>query len=370
MKILCVIDNLGSGGAQRQIVELALGFNENGNHVEFLTYYPNPFFINTLQQAGILITCIEEPNYIKRLFKMRHFIRKGNYNAVLSFLEGANFICEFAGLPFRKWSLVVGERSANPDIMRSLRLKFYRWFHVFADFVVANSYTNMKMVQKINPFLSKTKCKVIYNIVDTKKWNRGDNAFKKKNGTLNIVVAARHQYLKNLKGLAEALAMLPLEVRSKIKVDWYGHRLEEPYVDGSIVEGRKKIEELELNETLVLYDTTDSLNKKIQEADAVGLFSYYEGFPNVVCEGMACAKPIICTEVSDVPYFLEHEKELLCVAEKPDSIQKAISNLYNLTDEEKLEIGLENEKIANEKFNKELIVSHYLELLKGNRKKS
>ena len=84
-----------------------------------------------LYEAGILISCIEEPNYIKRLFKMRHFIRKGNYNAVLSFLEGANFICEFAGLPFRKWSLVVGERSANPDIMRSLRLKFYRWFHVF-----------------------------------------------------------------------------------------------------------------------------------------------------------------------------------------------------------------------------------------------
>lgn len=33
MKILCVIDSLGSGGAQRQLVSLAKGFKEKGNEV-------------------------------------------------------------------------------------------------------------------------------------------------------------------------------------------------------------------------------------------------------------------------------------------------------------------------------------------------
>ncbi len=363
MKILCVIDNLGSGGAQRQIVELTLGFIEKGHHVEFLTYYPNSFFISVLEEAGVAITCIEEPSYIKRLLKMRRFIRKGKYNAVLSFLEAANFICEFAGLPHRKWKLVVGERSANPQISHSLKLRFYRWFHLFADYVVSNSYSNIKLVQRVNPFLSKLKCKVIYNIIDFKKWNRIDNGVSKKNGKLKIVVAARHEYQKNLNGLAEALSLLPSELRSNIKVDWYGHQLEEPFVDGSIAEGRQKIEDLKLNKTLFLHPTTNRLNKRMQEADAVGLFSYYEGFPNVVCEGMACAKPIVCTHVSDVPDILQHEKELLCYPDKPDSIQQAITNLYHLSKDERIRIGLLNEEIAKKKFNREAIVSEYLELL-------
>ena len=39
MKILCVIDSLGSGGAQRQLVGLAIGFKERGHEVSFLVYH-------------------------------------------------------------------------------------------------------------------------------------------------------------------------------------------------------------------------------------------------------------------------------------------------------------------------------------------
>ncbi len=364
MRILCVIDDLGTGGAQRQIVELALGFKEKGNQVEFLIYYPNTFFGSVLKEAGISITCIEEPNYIKRLFKMNLFIRKGKYDAVLSFLEAANFICEFAGIPFRKWKLVVGERSANPKIMKNFKLKFYRWFHFFADYVVANSNANMKIIRKINPLLPKSKCRVIYNIIDFKKWFRSNHNHTN-NERLSIIVAARHEYLKNLNGLAIALSQLPNKIQKKIKVDWYGQGKDEPYMDDSFNEGKKKIRDLNLQDTLFLHTSTHLIHKKVQEADAVGLFSYYEGFPNAVCEGMACAKPVVCTEVSDLPELLSHAKNLLCHPSQIHSIQQAISNLYHLSHEEKIKIGLENERIAKEKFDKESIVNQYLSLLGG-----
>ena len=35
MNILCVIDILGSGGAQRQLVNIAIGFKERGHTVSF-----------------------------------------------------------------------------------------------------------------------------------------------------------------------------------------------------------------------------------------------------------------------------------------------------------------------------------------------
>ena len=61
----------------------------------------------------------------------------------------------------------------------------------------------------------------------------------------------------------------------------------------SFKEGKKRIKELSLEDTISLHTTTHLIHKKVQEADAIGLFSFYEGFPNAICEGMACAKPIV-----------------------------------------------------------------------------
>lgn len=116
MKILCFIDSLGTGGAQRQMVEVAKGFKEKGHEVSFLTYHNINFFKPELDKHSIPVKTIEESNYVKRLFKIRKIIRKHQPDAVLSFLEAANFMATLAGFPSRKWKLVVGERSANPAI--------------------------------------------------------------------------------------------------------------------------------------------------------------------------------------------------------------------------------------------------------------
>ena len=220
MKILCVIDSLGSGGAQRQLVGLAIGFKERGHEVSFLVYHEEDFFNKQLDDANIPVRKVLESNYFKRFFKMRRYIRKGNFDAVLSFLEAANFICELSGFPFRKWKLVVGERSANPNIKKSIKLRIYRWFHLMADYTVANSLANMKIIRSINPLLKKNKCKVIYNMIDTKTWKPLNNYEYRRNVKTNIIVIARHKYLKNLNGFIEALSLLTNQQLHKINVEW------------------------------------------------------------------------------------------------------------------------------------------------------
>lgn len=297
MKILCFIDCLGPGGAQRQLVELGVGFKEKGHEVSFITYFDNPFFNPVLEEAGISLNCIEEPNYLKRLLKIRRFIRNGNFDAVLSFLEGVNFFCECAGLPFRKWKLVVGERNADPNISRSLKLIMYRWFHIFADYVVANSNSNLQIVRSVNPLLSESKCKVIYNVVDFARWRPPLEYEFRKTGRLKIIIAASHIYRKNLNGLLEGLALLKKEELGKIDIEWYGDHLNEPYYDNSFPEAIIKMKEMKLGNVLSFYPVTNQMIQKIQDADTVGLFSFIEGLPNIVCEGMACAKPVICSKV-------------------------------------------------------------------------
>jgi len=362
VRILCVIDSLGSGGAQRQLVELATGFKEKGHDVVILTYNYFPFYNPIVEQAGVKIECLHEPNYFKRIFRIRWFIRKGKWDIVLSFLETPNFLCELAGLPFRTWKLVVGERSADPKILSCGKLKLFRWFHLLADYVVANSEANMVIVRAVNIFLSDAKCRVIYNIVDFNKWKPSLDYIPGRNKKLKIVVVSSHQYLKNLNGLLEALSLMSIEEHNKIAIEWYGDSISAPYVDHSIVEAFEKIDRYKLGNIISLKPATHDISGIIQVADAVALFSFHEGLPNSVCEGMACAKPIICSTVSDIPILLSHDANLLFNPEEPQNIKRALCYMINLSNAELMRIGLINEMIAKEKFNKEVVVTSYLQL--------
>lgn len=363
MKILCVIDSLCQGGAQRQLIELAIGFKDKGHQVSFLTYHNIPFFNHIIENAGIGITCMEEKNYISRLFKMRRFIRKGDFNAVLSFLEGASFISEFAGIPRKKWRLVVGERNANRDIKRSFLLRFYRLFHLFTDYVVANSVANMKLVKSINPFLPASKCKVIYNIIDFNRWKPDSNSHRRNGSSLQLLVAARVSHQKNIKGLTDALTLLEENERDRISIHWYGSMPEDAKQDKSVKAAFSNIRNYGLERVIKFFPAIQDLDRVVKHADAVGLFSLYEGFPNSVCEGMAMAKPVICAAVSDIPDFLSHEPELLFNPEEAQSISNALRHLINMKRDQLIRVGLENEKIARERFNSDSIVNEYLELL-------
>ena len=363
MKILCVIDSLGSGGAQRQIVELALGFHDYGHEVVFLTYSPESFYSSYLKNAGISIIFIAGDSYIRRFLKMRYFIRKGRFNAVLSFLEASNFICELSGFPFKKWNLVVGERSSNPNIRKSLKLIVYRWFHLTADFVVANSHANMQIVKFVNPLLSTSKCRIIYNIVDFNNWGPPVNYSPRKSGKLKLVIAASHKRMKNLNGLITAISLLSPDEKSRLEVEWYGDKITAPYFDNSLTEAREIMRNFHLDDIISFYPATKDLNLKIRQADVVGLFSFYEGLPNAVCEGMACAKTVICSAVSDMTSILSYDKNLIFQPDNITSIQNTLKYIISLTNQQLISIGQINEKIAKEKFDKDLIVNKYLDLL-------
>ena len=361
MKILCVIDSLGSGGAQRQIVELAKGFKERGSRVSFLVYHEENFFKNLLHEVNIPIVSIIEPNYIKRLFKMRKFIRRGKFEAVLSFLEASNFICEFAGLPWKNWKLIVGERSANPDILKSFKRKLYRWFHLFADYVVANSHENLRMVRKINPFLSSKRCHVIYNLIDFDYWKSSEDYILAEDGKMHILVAASHQYMKNAKGLIEAIDYLNENEKQRIKIDWYGDERS----DNSLQEALKLIEKKDLQNVFSFSNATNEIRNKMQYADVVGLFSFYEGLPNVVCEAMVVGKPVISSTVSDMSILLNNNPKCLFDPTDVKDITKALSYILSLSPDELHRMGESNRLMGYKLFDKRKIISSYMSLLQA-----
>src|SRR5690554_995427 len=358
MKILCVIDSLGSGGAQRQLVNLAIAFKNRGHAVEFLVYHRQPFFYRVVEDSQIPIHEVIERSYFKRLVRMRTVIRSGDFDTVLSFLEAASFISTVSGFPYRRWRLVVGERSSNPAILTSFKLRFYRFFHLFVDVVVANSRENLRLVKKANPFISKKKLKVIYNLIDLDAWRLYPEKYKySSGGKFNLVVVASHQYLKNLIGLVEAVNLLDRDEQARLIVNWYGGLRS----DNSKSEAEKKINQYQIVSVFSFDDPTRDIVEEVSRADALGLFSFYEGFPNVVCEAMANAKPVIASDVSDISIFIGEK----FVFDPKDIYQMrdAIRLLLSMSPSELVEIGKVNESVAVSSFRSEEIVKSYLSLM-------
>jgi len=362
LRILCFIDRLEAGGAQRQLVELAKEFKNKGHQVKFLTYHKSDFYFEDLKKNQITEYCIVESNYLKRIIKIRRFIRKNEFHVVLSFLEASNFMNIVSGFPFKSWKVIVGERSAKPQILRSFKLKFYRWMFFFADTIVANSKSNLELVYKVNPLLPKSKCEVIYNLV-----NIPDSVLLKEKSTINktdqfnIIIGARHVKLKNLNGLIEAINLLPKPLQLKLMVSWYGDKSE----DGSYERGVAKIKKYGLCKNFNFLPSTNDLYSRILEADAVCLLSFYEGFPNFVCEGMRLGKPIICTSVSDLPDLLTEDiNGFFCLPNDVLSISNALKKVMSKNKFELAKIGEVNLLEAKRMFNKEIITQQYLDLFK------
>jgi|SRR5690606_29141625 len=358
MKILCVIDSLGSGGAQRQMVELAKGFKEKGHEVSFLTYHEINFFKPELDSTGIPVTTLIETNYFKRILKIRKFIRREKPDSIIAFLQGASFMATIAGFPYRKWKLIVGERSANPNILTSFKMKFYRFFHFFTDYVIANSKANLDLVKKVNPYLNENKLKVIYNMVNTPNVQ-----FKSRfeNSVLKIVVAASVRPVKNIDGLILAISQLPQEYKEKIQVDWYGS-IEDVKYANSI---RELIKKCDVSKEFNLLPPTDQIFKKYLEADFVGLFSHYEGFPNAICEAMSLGAPVIVTNISDIPYFIKNDVNgFVCQSNDIESIKFALMKAVDSNIENRKIMGTKNIEVTVRNFSKEMILKQYIEFLK------
>ncbi len=362
MKILCFIDLLGSGGAQRQLVNLAIEFKNKGDDVSFIVYYPDKFYISKLAENNIEVELIHETNAIIRILKIRKYIRNGSFDVVISFLETPNLIAEIAGLPVKKWRLLVGERSSNPKISKSFSSKFLRYMHLFADAIIANSETNLAMVKRINPFLSARKCHTIYNMVDLEIWKPSDNYKARKNGKTNIIIVASHQYLKNSRNLIEALNLLSAVEKSLLTIKWFGG----PSPDNSYYESKELISQYNLNHIIEFLPPMINIAEEMVVADCCALFSFYEGLPNTICEGMTLGKPIIATSVSDLPRIIDEGLGgYLCETGSPESIAGCIRKILFTSDEQLIAMGNYNRAKAGSLFNKEKIVNSYLRILQN-----
>lgn len=305
LKIILFTDALASGGAQRQLVGLAKLLSERGFKVKVVTYFDMPFYASFLKKCHVPFDCISgASNKTKRFLLVYKYLMSERPDIVISYLDVPNILVVLSRIFGLKSKLIVSERNTTQYLTIREKLKFlcYR----FVDVVVCNSHTQHDFICVNYPRL-KHKLITITNFVDL-KYFRPSSQFYLENDVVKILVIARYEEQKNAVGFLEVISI----VRSLgylVHVDWYGNNfskdLEFTEKSQYYLKLAEKIREYGADSFFVLHNQTQDVLAKYHNCDIFALPSFYEGYPNVICEAMACGKPILASNVCDNDKLVE-----------------------------------------------------------------
>ena len=322
-KLLILINTLQSGGAER-VVSLLLEHLKDEFEIHLGLYSR---IIDYVIPPEVTILDLKQPlvqNKVIRFlklpfisYKVYRYCKKNDIRVSVAFLYRPCYInALMKSIWGYKGKVIMCERTHQTTMQQSQSAS-YRMFSKFmvrfsykrADLVLANSYA--MQTDLIENFRIKTPVRVIYNPIDlnfikTYKDEVPDFVFEK--GVFHFVNVGGFRTEKNHLLLLQAFFILK-NLPCKLLI-----------VGGGVLEEvlRQKVDDLGMNDKVVFCGFDKNPFKYVSRSDCFVLSSDVEGFPNVLIEALACAKPVISTDCHSGP------RELL--APDTDLHHRAINN--------------------------------------------
>jgi glycosyltransferase involved in cell wall biosynthesis len=335
VKILLVIDHLGLGGAQRQIVELACGLERRGHTVAIFNYFPTiDHFRSRITAAGIQIhDCQKGRGYsVRVLGALATLIRTQRFDVVISYLNSPNLYSELATLISPRAKLIVSERVSHHDDATYPYLDYTlrRLLHGLSDQVVANSASHAEWLRR--KWWLKHKVCCIYNGLDLDT-RPGPRPVPAAPDELRLLAVGRLCPQKNPVQLIHALQQFHREHGYIPRVSWAGKIDSSPA--GKVC--AQQVHEL-LDSAPEIRRRWDWLGEQLDmprlfaEHHALIHPSVYEGLPNAVCEALAAGMPVLVSAVCDHPMLVaDGERGFTFDPSSARSIAAAITKLARLS---------------------------------------
>ncbi|MBN8449611.1 MAG: glycosyltransferase family 4 protein [Candidatus Accumulibacter sp.] len=359
IRVLCFTDNMGSGGAQRQLSYLAILLKRKGYDVTVATYSAGNFFLPTLTEHEIPIIQISAKSKLARIVSFLRITTSIKPNAVIAFQETPSFMAEVSSIFCKSYTLIVSERQTIPIEKLPRMLRFFKFFHRFADSITSNSHTNHDQLISLHPEY-KNKVTVIYNTVDLKRFYPKLHA-KIVGRVIRLVVLASHKPQKNFAALALALSHLHQEGGlPSFHVDWYGDE-----APGCLAVNLALAEKLGLEKILTLYSATEDVPQVLGDSDALIHPALWEGLPNSVCEALASGCPVLMGDVCDARELVtEGVNGFLFDPTSSESIASSIRGFLLLSPERLADMRVQARLRAEQLFDESRFISSYENLLR------
>lgn len=356
-KIILFTDCLGAGGAQRQLVGLAIMLKEKDYNVTVATYHNIDFYKKQLDDAGVRNLVIPNGSNKKtRIWAVRTFLKKERPDWVASYQETPSLLACIAKVTGCKFRLIVSERNTTQAVGMNERVRFflYRW----ADAIVPNSYAQENYLTSHYPWMQK-KLKTITNFVDLDYFSFIE---RKKRKVPEIVIAATIWSSKNTLGFIEAVKKL-VDRNSRFHVSWYGKsNIDMDYYNESL----QKIQEYGIQDYIELKDKTKQIKNVYHNADLFCLPSFYEGTPNVICEAISTGLPVACSDVCDNYIYVKPGcNGVLFDPNNPNDMANKISQLLYISSLEFEKYQKNSRQIALGKLSKDVFVDAYVKIIES-----
>ncbi|MBW4675085.1 MAG: glycosyltransferase family 4 protein [Desmonostoc geniculatum HA4340-LM1] len=297
MKITLIIHSLTYGGAERIMSIMANYWSAKGLQITLLTFNDNKipdFYLDSHIIYLPLGIAKKSPNVIigiwnnfKRIRILRNSIINTNPDVVISFMSKIN-ITTLLATRWLKMPIIVSERS-NP-VKSSLDWNWQQlrqWTYLFADKIV---FQTQRARDYFPSKLQNNSC-IIPNMVVLPPIKKQSS--EKFSAERSLIAMGRFVPEKGFDLLLQAFAKLK---------DNYPEWTLTILGDGKL---RPELESLRnqlgLGDRVHFPGMVNNTYAFLQEADFFIMSSRFEGFPNALCEAMACGLPVISTDCPSGP---------------------------------------------------------------------
>lgn len=359
MRLVFVISTLAAGGAQKVLCELANGWGKAGWDVTVVTFSGEedaPFFTMHPQVSLVRLGVAGEARNVwqgvknnwRRVVVLRSVVRRLMPDVVISFMTQENILSLLStrglGIP-----VVISERvdpvlSPLGIVWQALRRATY----LLADRIV---FQTERMKSAFSDRIQ-SRSEVIPNAITIPpSYQRSASR-----GLIRSIVGmGRLTHQKGFDLLIRAFASLTLRYP-----DWRLRILGDGPLRGELEELSRL---LGIEQRVDLSGNTRDPYAVFKTADLFVLPSRFEGFPNALCEAMACGVPVVAADCRTGPReVVEHGTNgLLAKPDDPESLAVCMERLMS-NEEERKRMGAHAASIL-QRFSLERIVEKWETLL-------
>lgn len=306
-----VFPALKLGGAELHAVSLAAALRKRGFETAILTIFEEGSLAETARSQGVPLFCLYEkgPWGLGTPIRIFQWLRGRRIDILHVYLFGFHF---FASLPARilRVPVILSSRRELAEWQRKRHLIIENLGNLFVDGITACSHAVKQRTierERIDPL----KIRVIHNGVDLSRFcSRGRGGEIRREfgipedaplvGTVGNF-AAEKGYSYFLKAAGRVAERFP---QARFMVVGSG-RYE--------TQVRAEARAMPVREKVIFTGSRSDIPDLLDAMDLFALASVSEGFPNVLLEAMAMAKPVVATTVGGIPELIDSGRDGLLV---------------------------------------------------------
>jgi glycosyltransferase involved in cell wall biosynthesis len=348
-RVLIITPSMSKGGAETQLVKVALHLQSNFNEVLIISLKPIDQFNGDLKKFGLNVLFLK--NWSRHSFSNLRTI----YNTIKTFKPNVVIAFMFIAIIFARLFKLIFRFKLISTIRTSVIKK--KWFIAFKvtssidDIIVYNSFASKNNFEKRN--LVKRNGIVINNgiylpvLENAKGYDNSEDQFI-------WICAAHFSYNKDYPTLFKAIKLIK---NKNFRVDIIGELNNEVWPF-------KLVEELGIEDRVNILGFQKNTGTYLNQSDAFVMSSHYEGMANAILEAMAHAKPIVVTDIDGNNELLRNGQcGLLCKKQNEYDMAENMIKVMGMTPNERNQMGQNGRKYIESHFKEEKVMNNWMNLV-------